>query len=103
MEATRLGVKSELQMPAYTTATAAQDLSLILMDTSQIHFCCTTQELLGQILSRCVTGRMTHREMERQPWSDEGGAGQDQGTSLGGNSGSPDSCTPFRPLDTPEM
>ena len=64
MEVPRLGVKSELQLPAYTTATATQDLSSIcdlhhsswqcqilnplseardrtyvLMDTSQIRFC----------------------------------------------------------------
>ena len=67
MEVPRLGVESELQMPAYTTATATQDLSgicnlhhsswqrqipdplseardrtLILMDTSRIRFCCAT-------------------------------------------------------------
>ena len=53
----RLGVELELQLPAYTTATAMQDLShlcdlhhslwqhqilnplSILLDTSQIHFC----------------------------------------------------------------
>jgi len=63
MEVPRLGVKSELQLPAYTTATAtpdpsrvcdlhhssphsrilnplseARDRTCILMDTSQIHF-----------------------------------------------------------------
>ena len=67
MEIPRLGVKSELQLPAYTTATVKWDLSPvcdlhhssqqlwipdplskagdqahILMDTSQIHFHCTT-------------------------------------------------------------
>ena len=65
MEVPRLGVASELQLPAYTTATAMWDLSLIcdlghssqqcmilnprskardqahvLMDTSQVCFCC---------------------------------------------------------------
>ena len=69
-EGPRLGVKLELQPPAYTTATAMQDpshvcdlhhsswqcripdplseprdKSCILMDTSRIHFHCTTQEL----------------------------------------------------------
>ena len=64
MEVPRLGIKSELQLPAYTTATATWDPSrfcdlhhsswqhwilnplsearnrtCILMDTSQIHFC----------------------------------------------------------------
>ena len=64
-EIPRLGVQLELLLPAYTTATAMQDLSCIcnlhhsswqcwilnplneardrthiLMDTSQIHFCC---------------------------------------------------------------
>ena len=67
MEVPRLGVKSELQLPTYTTATATQDLShvwnlhhgsqqhqilnlvseaggqtRILMDTSQIRFCWAT-------------------------------------------------------------
>ena len=67
MEVPRLGVESELQLQAYTTATAMQDPSHIydlyhsswqcripntlrearnkthiLMDTSQIHLCCTT-------------------------------------------------------------
>ena len=67
MEVPRLGVKSELQLLAYTMATATQDPSRIynlhhsswqcwissllsgardrtgiLMDTSQIHFCCAT-------------------------------------------------------------
>jgi len=66
MEVPRLGGESELQLPAYTTATATQDLShicdlhhsswqcqipnplneardqtCILMNTSQIHFCCS--------------------------------------------------------------
>lgn len=66
MEVPRLGVESELQLPAYTTATAtpdpscvcdlhhssrqcqilnplreARDRTLVLMDASQIHFCCT--------------------------------------------------------------
>ena len=64
MEVPRLGVKSELQLPAYTTTTASPDLSrifelhhsswqcqilnplneardqtCILMETSQVHFC----------------------------------------------------------------
>ena len=73
MEITRLGVKSGLQLLAYTTTTATPDLSLvsdlhhssqqswildplseeardwtcILMDTSQIHFCCTTMGTPG--------------------------------------------------------
>ena len=67
MEVPRLGGKSKLQLPAYTTATAvwdpshvcdlhcsswkrwifnplseARDLTHILMDTSWICFCCTT-------------------------------------------------------------
>ena len=50
MEVPRLRVKSELQLPAYVTATAAleprpteqgQDKTCILMDTSQIRFRCT--------------------------------------------------------------
>ena len=69
MEVPSLGVESELQLLAYTTATAMWDPSRacnlyqssqqcgisdpqsegrdqtgILMDTSQIHFCCTTTE-----------------------------------------------------------
>ena len=69
MEVPRLGVELELQLPAYTTAIATQDLSYIcnlphssrqrqipdplsearnqihiLMDTSQICFHCTTME-----------------------------------------------------------
>ena len=68
MELPRLGVKLELQLPAYATATATQDLSHvcsqhhssqqhhipnplsvdwdrthILKDTSQIHFHCATR------------------------------------------------------------
>ena len=69
MEVTRLGVASELQLTAYVTATARQDLSHVcdlhhssrqrrqilsplseargqtftLMDTSWIHFCCATR------------------------------------------------------------
>ena len=67
MEVPRLGVELELQLPAYTTATATEDLSCVcdlhhssqqcqisnplseardrthlLMDTSQISLCCTT-------------------------------------------------------------
>ena len=67
MEVPRLGVELELRLPAYTTAIATKDLShvcnlhhsswqhwninplrkprdgtRVLMDTSQIHFCCTT-------------------------------------------------------------
>ena len=61
MEVPRLGVKLELQLPAYTTATATWDLSCmcdlcwipdplkeardrtcVLMDTSRIHFCWAT-------------------------------------------------------------
>ena len=67
MEVPRLGVKSELQLPAYTTATAMRDPSLIcdlhhsslqhqifnplgeardrihiLMDISQVYFRCAT-------------------------------------------------------------
>ena len=44
MEVPRLGVESELQLPAYATATAmlseARDRISILMDTSWIRFCC---------------------------------------------------------------
>ena len=68
MEVPGLGVESELQLPAYTTATVTPDLShnyklhhsswqgqilnplsedrdgtRILMDSSQIHFCCATK------------------------------------------------------------
>ena len=71
MEVTRLGAESELQLPAYTTATAAPDLSricylhpsswqcqilnplskarggtCILTDTSRIHFHCATMGTL---------------------------------------------------------
>ena len=66
MEIPQLGVKSELQLPAYTIATATQDLNLIwdlhhsswqhwilnplikardrtcVVGTSRIRFCCTT-------------------------------------------------------------
>ena len=48
METPRLGVESELQLQAYTTVTAKGDLSetrdgtCAFMDTSQIHFHCTT-------------------------------------------------------------
>ena len=67
MQVPRLGFESELELPAFTTATAMQDLSCVcdlhhssqqsqilnplneardrtcvLMDTSQIHFRCTT-------------------------------------------------------------
>ena len=70
MEVPRLGVKSALQLLAYTTATAIRDLShvcdlhhssqqhriphplseakdqtLVLMDTGQIRFCCAKREL----------------------------------------------------------
>ena len=47
MEVSRLGVKSELQLPAYATATAilhpyprskARDLTCVLMDTSRVHY-----------------------------------------------------------------
>ena len=41
MEVPKIGVESELQLPAYTTATAEQVLSLIcdLHHSSQIHYC----------------------------------------------------------------
>ena len=69
MEIPKLGIESELQLPAYATATAiamqdpchiydlhhssqqlwipdqvskARDRTCILIDTSQIHFCCAT-------------------------------------------------------------
>ena len=43
MEVPRLGVDSELQMPAYATATAMQEIQThVLMDTSRIHLYCTT-------------------------------------------------------------
>ena len=72
MEVPRLGVESDLQLPAYTTATMTRDPSLVcnlhgssqqhqipnplneardgtqnLTVTSQIHFCCSTRELQG--------------------------------------------------------
>ena len=72
MEVPRLGVESELQLPAYITATAmpdpshdcdlhhssrqrqipdllskAWDQTHILMDSSQIPFCCATMGTLG--------------------------------------------------------
>ena len=69
VEIPRLGVKWELQLPSYTTSTAmwdqshicnnsslqcwilnplreARDGSRILVDASQMHFCCATRELL---------------------------------------------------------
>ena len=74
MEVSRVRVKSELQLPAYTTATATPDLSpvwdlhhssrqcrvpdplskarnqtCILMNTSQIRFCCITIGTLRKI------------------------------------------------------
>ena len=77
MEVPRLGVKLELQLPAYTTATAMQDPShvfdlhhnsgqrwipnlpsearnrtLILMDTSWILFRCATKEFLHKQISK---------------------------------------------------
>ena len=51
MEVPGLGVESEVQLPAYTTATAtrdphplnkARDWTHILMDSSQIRFGCAT-------------------------------------------------------------
>ena len=49
MEVPRLGVKLELQLPAYTTATATpdplsedRDQTHILMVTSQVHYCWAT-------------------------------------------------------------
>ena len=81
MEVPRLGVKSELQLPAYTTATATQGLSHvcnlyyssqgcqipdplsevrdqihILMDKSQIHFCCTTMRPPKHFLLLIIIG-----------------------------------------------
>ena len=75
MEVPRLGVELELQLPAYTTATATRDLSCIcdlhhssqqcwiphslseardrtciLMDTSWIGFCYTTTGTLGFVI-----------------------------------------------------
>ena len=59
MEVPRLGVESELQLPAIATATAtpmpdpshicdplneARDQTHILMDTSRIRYCCATME-----------------------------------------------------------
>ena len=74
MEVPKLGFESELQLPAYTTATATLDLSCvcelnhrpwqhwilnslnkardftrILKDTSQIHFCCATMGTFSPI------------------------------------------------------
>ena len=75
MEVPRPGVESELQLLAYATATAtpdpshicdphpsswlhqilnvlskARDGTRILMDTSQIHFCCATRETPQQMI-----------------------------------------------------
>ena len=83
MEAPRLGIKLELQMPAYTIVTAMRDLRLIcnllyssqqcwipdplseardqtcvLMDTSQIHFHCTTMEI-----PRCKFSNTERKQM----------------------------------------
>ena len=76
MEVPRLGVESDLQLPAYTTDTARQDLSCIcdlqpqlmatpdprptelsegedstyiVMDTSRIWFCCATTGTLRRV------------------------------------------------------
>ena len=75
----RLGVKSELQLLAYTTVTAmqdpgyicnlhhsswqhwipdplgeARDWTHILVDTSRVHFCCATVEIPLQATSDCL-------------------------------------------------
>ena len=81
MEVPRLGVKSELQLPAYTTATAKQDLSRICyphcssqqrqilnplseardhMVPSWICFCCATTELLLIFLDNAITHLMDY-------------------------------------------
>ena len=78
MEVPRLRVESELQLPAYTTAIAAWDLSLVcdlhassgqrwmlnplreardrthvLMDASRVRYCCTTMGIPIQIPNIC--------------------------------------------------
>ena len=86
MEVPRLGVEWEVQLPAYATATATWDLSHIcdlyhsswqlripdslskardriclLMDTSQIHFCCTTMGIVYVSFTGCkFTGTESH-------------------------------------------
>ena len=83
MEVPRLGVESELQLPVYTTATPtwdpshvcdlhhrtqqhwilnslskARDQAHILMDTSWIHFRCTTMGTLKLRLFFCLNPQM---------------------------------------------
>ena len=63
MEIPRLGVESELQLPAYTTATEmrdprpteARDRTHILMDTSQIHFHWATMGTLEILNIRIIS------------------------------------------------
>ena len=89
MEVLRLGVESELQLPAYTTATATQDPSsicdlhhssrqhqfsnplskardqtCILMDTSRIRFLCATTGTPPNVLFLRCPGL----EAVRMPW-----------------------------------
>ena len=79
MDVSRLGIKSELQLPAYATATATRDLSricdlhyssqqrqipdllseakartCILMDISQIRFCCATTGTANSLYFRIL-------------------------------------------------
>ena len=83
MEVPRLGVESELQLPAYTTATARQDLSCIcnlhqssrqsqilnplskerdqtrvLMDTIWVHYCWVTTGTPSEFIFKKTTGRL---------------------------------------------
>ena len=62
MEIPRLGVKSELQLPAYTTATATampdawpneqgQGSTQVLMDTSQVWYCWAAMGTPGNVLN----------------------------------------------------
>ena len=46
MEVPRLGVKSELQLPAYTTATATWDLSLVC----NVHHCSRQLRILNPLI-----------------------------------------------------
>ena len=89
MEVPRLGVQSELQLPAYTTATATQNLSCVwdlhhsswqcqilsplseardrilnLMVPSQIHFCWAT---MGTFKGICMFRRQVSSPIKQKP------------------------------------
>lgn len=86
MEVPRLGVELELQMLAYTTATAtrdpshtahwqcwipdslskARDQTRILMDPSWIHFCCAMTGILQTISFFKKLQNFTWREMQEK-------------------------------------